>query len=95
MAWYGMVWYCYAGDQGVSFSRGGQTIPYDASGTVSRVLQDIGESHGLDFLLHFGDISYARGVGFVWEQWHALIEPVSARIPYMVSIGNHGEYTRV
>ena len=41
-----------------------------------------------------GDISYARGTSMIWEQYFALIEPVSTRIPYMVSIGNHGLASR-
>ena len=27
--------------------------------------------------------------GYIWEQWHALIEPYATIMPYMVGIGNH------
>jgi hypothetical protein len=41
------------------------------------------------FVLHFGDLSYGCGVTLVWDAWHALIEPLSSRLPYLVSMGNH------
>ncbi|KAF1336556.1 Calcineurin-like phosphoesterase, partial [Globisporangium splendens] len=59
-----------------------------ATSTAVRVYQDV--LNGYDgFLLHFGDISYARGHGHIWDQFFHLIEPYATRIPYMVSIGNH------
>ena len=41
------------------------------------------------FIFHAGDISYARGWGYIWEQWGAMIEPYATLAPYMVGIGNH------
>jgi len=38
---------------------------------------------------HFGDISYARGCSATWDVWFDMIEPYAARVPYMVTIGNH------
>ena len=32
---------------------------------------------------------YACGVGLIWDAWHSMIEPLSSRIPYLVSMGNH------
>ncbi|GLD96818.1 hypothetical protein PINS_up005501 [Pythium insidiosum] len=43
-------------------------------------------------VLHDGDISYARGIAFQWDQFGALVQPVASEIPYMVSMGNHGEF---
>lgn len=40
-------------------------------------------------LLHIGDISYARGYGFLWDYFFNLIQPVATQVPYMVCIGNH------
>jgi len=34
--------------------------------------------------LHIGDISYARGWGYLWEWFMQLIEPVATQTPYMV-----------
>ncbi|CAK4086817.1 unnamed protein product [Aphanomyces euteiches] len=56
--------------------------------TAMRVFQDI--ENGYDgFLLHFGDISYARGIGLQWDKFMYIIEPIATRLPYMVSLGNH------
>lgn len=38
------------------------------------------------------DLGYGRGDEDVWTTWHGLIEPVSSRLPYHVTIGNH-EYS--
>ena len=48
--------------------------------TAVRVYQDV-VSNGYDaFLLHFGDISYARGHGSIWEQFMHLIEPYATKM---------------
>lgn len=40
-------------------------------------------------LVHVGDISYAKGATFVWDQFGELIQRVAAAIPYFVTVGNH------
>jgi hypothetical protein len=45
------------------------------------------QESGAQLALHIGDISYARGWGFVWDYFFDLVEPVAATIPYMVCIG--------
>ncbi|GAM17445.1 hypothetical protein SAMD00019534_006200, partial [Acytostelium subglobosum LB1] len=40
-------------------------------------------------VLHIGDLSYARGYGYIWDVWHEAIQGPAAMAPYMVSIGNH------
>jgi len=42
-----------------------------------------------DLVVHIGDISYARGHAYLWEQFFSEIQPVATRAPYMTSIGNH------
>jgi acid phosphatase type 7 len=42
-----------------------------------------------DFVLHIGDISYAVGYLAQWDEFHAQIEPLSARVPWMTCVGNH------
>lgn len=59
-----------------------------ATSTAVRSYQDVLDGYD-SFLLHFGDISYARGHGHMWDQFFHLIEPYATRVPYMVSIGNH------
>jgi hypothetical protein len=47
---------------------------------------------GLDYtslILHIGDISYATGHLAKWERFMEQIEPLAARVPYMVGEGNH------
>lgn len=43
----------------------------------------------LDLIMHVGDISYADGLGEVWDSFMKKIEKLARSIPYMVSIGNH------
>eukprot|EP00118_Oscarella_pearsei_P016047 m.149998 g.149998 ORF g.149998 m.149998 type:complete len:526 (+) comp38540_c0_seq1:1276-2853(+) len=44
-----------------------------------------------DVVLHAGDLSYANGQSreYLWDIWGDVIQPVAARLPYMVSPGNH------
>ncbi|CAF4516865.1 unnamed protein product, partial [Rotaria magnacalcarata] len=59
-----------------------------AKSTIDRVTTRV-TSMNITCLLHIGDISYARGVGALWDAFMTQIQPISARIPYMVGIGNH------
>ncbi|XVE85772.1 hypothetical protein DITRI_Ditri17bG0117800 [Diplodiscus trichospermus] len=43
----------------------------------------------LTFVSHIGDISYARGYSWLWDEFFNLIEPVASKVPYHVCIGNH------
>ena len=52
---------------------------------AARALLDDGAS----YIVHVGDLSYARGYAAVWETWMDLIEPLSSRAPYMAGMGNH------
>lgn len=40
--------------------------------------------------IHVGDLSRAMGSTYVWDQFGHLIEPIAARVPYLVAVGNHG-----
>ncbi|GLE07862.1 hypothetical protein PINS_up018604 [Pythium insidiosum] len=40
-------------------------------------------------ILHDGDLSYAMGATYLWDQFGALIEPVASEVAYMVGVGNH------
>jgi len=48
-----------------------------------------------DFILHFGDLSYAMGRGYLWETFGNLIDPFASRAPYMVSVGYVGRFHAV
>ncbi|KAJ4711444.1 Purple acid phosphatase [Melia azedarach] len=58
--------------------------------TMKWILRDI-EALGDKpaFISHIGDISYARGYSWLWDQFFAQIEPVASKVAYHVCIGNH------
>lgn len=66
-----------------------------AGGTALRVTAeiDLAQSTGglgwpmPEAVWHVGDISYAWGQVKVWDQFQALIEPIAARVPYLVTVG--------
>lgn len=76
-----LLFYVY-GDMG----EGASLIP-EAKYTAQNVLGAIQETGG--FVMHIGDISYARSIGWVWEVFFNLIESIAANFPYMVDVGNH------
>jgi hypothetical protein len=43
----------------------------------------------IDFVFHNGDISYADGEFVHWDVFMRKIETIAARVPYMVTPGNH------
>nr|AIG56424.1 secreted protein [Achlya hypogyna] len=77
------------GDMGTwTTATGGLGLDGRSLSTAKRVAADAATA---DYaaVLHVGDLSYADSVGYTWEQWMALIEPIAAQLPYMVSVGNH------
>ena len=62
--------------------------PY-AKPVSDSIVKRVTEKDDIDLVVHIGDISYARGIAPVWDLFMTQIEPVAAKIPYMVSIGNH------
>jgi acid phosphatase type 7 len=75
------------GDMGLS------PVEPGANSTINRVTARVTTSN-ITCLLHIGDISYARGIGALWDAFMTQIEPIAAHVPYMVAIGNH-EYDHV
>ena len=70
------------GDMGLS------PVAPGARSTIDRVQARVTSSN-ITCLLHIGDISYARGIGALWDAFMTQIGPIASRVPYMVSIGNH------
>ena len=60
-----------------------------AIGTAQRLRARIDAGQPLDFVLHFGDLGYAKGAVFLWDAWMSMMAQVGSRVPYMVSVGNH------
>lgn len=66
---------------------GNTTIGFGAVGTSQRV-SDLIERGGPDapsFVLHFGDLGYAKGYVMMWDCYMSMMTPI--RAPYMVSVG--------
>jgi hypothetical protein len=75
------------GDMGTYDSRCGCS---GARSTTSKITADVlQDGYIYDFAMHIGDISYARGRGYMWDQFFLQIEQIATRIPYMIGIGNH------
>ncbi len=56
---------------------------------VTRAIANEVSQGNVDLALHIGDISYARGYSHLWDEYMHDITPVSSRVAYMLSIGNH------
>lgn len=69
----------------IAYGDLGVTTP-GPQGTVELVTEEIDET---DLILHFGDLSYAMGHGYMWDQYMSFVEEISTKSPNMVSIGNH------
>lgn len=65
-------------------------MAYDSNSdnTVKR-LAELAESGGIDGVIHSGDISYADGFQPHFDDFMRKVEPIAARVPYMVAPGNH------
>uniref|UniRef100_A0A7N0TRJ3 Purple acid phosphatase n=1 Tax=Kalanchoe fedtschenkoi TaxID=63787 RepID=A0A7N0TRJ3_KALFE len=87
-------------DETVAFLFGdmGTAVPYntflrtqdESTATVKWILRDmaaLGDKPA--FVSHIGDISYARGYSWLWDNFFHQIQPVASRLPYHVCIGNH------
>ncbi|CAK9151114.1 unnamed protein product [Ilex paraguariensis] len=54
---------------------------------ISRDIEALGDKPTL--VSHIGDISYARGYSWLWDNFFTQIEPMASKVPYHVCIGNH------
>lgn len=59
-----------------------------SSKTVYWISREIDNNpQAYQMVLNIGDIAYARGYAYLWDLFFHQIQPVAARIPWMVSIG--------
>ena len=72
----------------VAYGDMDMSLPPGSFTTAALVKKDIIEN-GVSMVLHVGDLSYAVGLGYRWDQWMTLIEPYSTLAPYMITMGNH------
>ena len=75
------------GDLGVE--DGNEAEGKVAVGYTRRRIQDEVLNHSASLVLHYGDISYARGTDSTWDAFFDAVEPVASRVPWMTSPGNH------
>ena len=65
-------------------------MSYDnvSDNTVAQLIKLVDEGK-IDVVVHSGDISYADGYESHWDDFFNKIQPIAARVPYMVTPGNH------
>jgi len=65
-------------------------MSYDdqSDNTVAQLIKLV-DAGKIDVVVHSGDISYADGYEAHWDTFFNKIQPIAARIPYMVTAGNH------
>ncbi len=66
-------------------------MDFDSKGAMDTIakLTAMVDAGKLDAVVHSGDISYADGYEPHWDIYFNKIQPIAARIPYMVTAGNH------
>lgn len=73
----------------------GETIMYGIVGDLGQTafskstLRHIARNSKVRGIIHAGDLSYANCNQPLWDEYGRIIEPVSQRMPWMVSVGNH------
>ena len=60
----------------------------NSDNTIARLVTHINNGD-VDVMVHHGDIGYADGEMNHWDLFLRRIEPISSRIPYMTTPGNH------
>jgi len=77
------------GTTGIIFVAYGDQSTDSAAYNTSLLVSKYASELGLDFVTHFGDLGYALGNGWVWDQWGTLIADAASRVPHMFTVGNH------
>jgi len=68
---------------------GDMGITENATWTEKRLEQLVlSKPTDIDFVVHLGDLAYSFEHWWKWNQWFNMMEPVTARTPYMVVTGN-------
>lgn len=80
------------GNLGISTTATGEyAVPWRSGATMELMERDIldNSTHQYTAAMHLGDLSYAQGRTFVWDQFGLLIERVASKIAYLIAMGNH------
>lgn len=76
----------------VRFVAFGDQDIVEASVNTSNYVYKEAVERDLDFVMHFGDLGYALGNAWRWDAWGTIISRGASQVPYMVTVGNHGEW---
>jgi len=79
--------YLVYGDQGCPHEGCWQQGRDWMKGIVHR--SSTSSSYPVQFVHHFGDLSYARGAAHQWDAWLDMMEVVASQLPLMIAVGNH------
>ena len=76
-------------DSGITTHQGDTHTTWGAPERVNAAIAKEVEAGNIGMVLHMGDLAYANGRSYMWEQWGALTQSIASKVPYMVTVGNH------
>ena len=65
--------------------------PGCGNSTITALTREV-DAGNISLLVHAGDIAYTSGQPAIWDSFMREMEPASARVPYMVCVGNHEHF---
>uniref|UniRef100_A0A0D9XFE4 Purple acid phosphatase n=1 Tax=Leersia perrieri TaxID=77586 RepID=A0A0D9XFE4_9ORYZ len=77
------------GDMGKAERDGSNEYSNYQPGSLNTTDTLIKDLDNIDIVFHIGDITYANGYISQWDQFTQQVEPITARVPYMIASGNH------
>ncbi|XP_040383747.1 nucleotide pyrophosphatase/phosphodiesterase-like isoform X2 [Oryza brachyantha] len=77
------------GDMGKAERDGSNEYSNYQPGSLNTTDTLIKDLDNIDIVFHIGDITYANGYISQWDQFTQQVEPITARVPYMLASGNH------
>uniref|UniRef100_K3WGC0 Purple acid phosphatase n=1 Tax=Globisporangium ultimum (strain ATCC 200006 / CBS 805.95 / DAOM BR144) TaxID=431595 RepID=K3WGC0_GLOUD len=54
-----------------------------------QTLRHLKSRTGMSAIVHAGDLSYADSNETRWDRWENLVQPLAAKMPWMISVENH------
>ena len=81
--------YLVYGDQGCPSNGWGEGSLWTTA-LAAREIHNASTSHAkIRAVHHLGDLAYAKGAAHIWDEWLAMIQPITTAVPFMVAVGNH------
>lgn len=72
-----------------AFGDQGTEIPIGQPPNQPQANTDLARAFNPSFHVIAGDLAYAEGNQFIWDEWFNMISPMASSIPWMPTIGNH------